>query len=73
MHTNFHSDGYESRIVWITDPESSCKFLPIYKMVPDRNLSRGTAPLIKDGKIYNELNHEHFRMGKIRINISKHG
>lgn len=67
-HTNFHSDGYESRIVWIVDPESTVRFLHVYKLVPDRKMSRGTAPLIKDGKIYNQLNHEHFRMGKIRIN-----
>lgn len=70
-HTNFHSSGYESRIVWITDADSTCRFLSIYKLVPDRNMSRATAPLIKDGKVYNELNHEHFRMGKIRINTNK--
>lgn len=72
-YTNFHSEGYESRIVWLVDEETTCRYLGVYKMVPDRKLSRGTAPLIRGGKIYNELNHEHFRMGKIRVNISKHG
>lgn len=72
-HTNFHSEGYEARIVWLTDAESTCRFLGVYKLVPDRQLSRGTAPLIKAGKVYNELTQEHFRTGKIRIKINNHG
>lgn len=70
-HTNFHSEGYETRIVWLTDPMSSCKYLSIYKLVPDRALSRAAARLTKEGKVYNTLNHEHFRMGKIRVNIKR--
>jgi len=70
-YTNFHSSGYQARIVWLTDRLSNCKYVNIYKFVPDRLFVRGISDSIKKGKIYNEHTYAEFKSKMIRINIDK--
>lgn len=71
-HTNFHSEGCFARIVWIIDTASSCRYLGAYKLKADRKMQRMIAPLMREGKVYNKLNSEHFRMGKIRLILNRY-
>lgn len=66
-HTNFHSFGYKPRIMWYADSLARCKYMSIYKFIPDRSLSRGVSIQMKVGKIYNEYGYGHFKAKKIRL------
>lgn len=70
-HTNFHSLGYMPRINWLTAELSACKFLNVYKFIPDRKFVRGVSAQMLDGKSYNTYDYEHFKSKKIKLNINK--
>jgi hypothetical protein len=70
-HTNFHSNGYRPRILWLTDRLSSCRFISTYKFQSDRALSRGVSKQVFEGKIYNEFTYDDFKFRKIKINLDK--
>lgn len=70
-HTNFHSYGYTGRIVWFTAKLSTCKYINLYKFIPDRDFQRGLAKRILAGKIYNEFGYDHFKARKIRVNLNR--
>ena len=67
-HTNFHSFGYKSRIQWYMDSLAKCKFIKVYKFIPERLFQRSLAQEIYKGKLYNELTPGYFRGRKLRAN-----
>jgi hypothetical protein len=70
-HTNFHSHGYKARITWYTAKVSNCKYINIYKFIPDRAFQRGLGKMMLSGKIYNDNGYEYYKAKKINLNFNR--
>ena len=66
-YTNFHSYEWIPRTSWYTDSLSSCRNLNVYKYIPDRAFTRQLAKGVLEGKMYNELKLDYFKVKKIRL------
>lgn len=63
--------GYKPRYNWLTSKMSKCKFITLYKFIPDREIIRGVGRVMAKGKEYNEFGHDYFRMRSISVNLTK--
>lgn len=69
--TNFHSKGFDARIMWYINQIASCRNIHEYKFVPDREFTHMKSAQLKAGKNYNSYNYDDFKMKKIRINLDR--
>lgn len=70
-HTNFHSHGYDARLVWYTKNIAHCRHADEYKFVPDREFQKMKSKKLIEGMKYNEYTYADFKSKKIRLNLDK--